>query len=105
MDLLMKHKKRRSFEQNINSNQNEKNSILVSEEGVVSNLKAEVVECVASTLDSPPLSSNKVEVETIVNRRYKELHDMIASKQEAIMNQIVQKLTSDFECKIEALRS
>ena len=64
----------------------------MSEEGVVSNLKAEVVECVASTLDSPPLSSNKVEVETIANRRYKELHDMIARKQEEIMNQTVQKI-------------
>ena len=57
-----------------------KNSILVSEEGVVKNLKAEVVECVASTLDSAPLSSNKAEVETIVNGGCKELHDMIATR-------------------------
>jgi DNA gyrase/topoisomerase IV subunit A len=67
----------------------------------VSTLKAKDAECeVSSTLDKQ-ISSK---VESIINRRCEGLHETIASKQEE-MNHIVQKLTSDVESQIEALRS
>ena len=91
IDLLMEHKKWSG--QHL---QDEKKSILSE----VSTLKAEDFECLVSTLDER-LSSK---VESIINRRCEELHDMIASKQEE-MNQTVQKLTSDFEALRNELTS
>jgi hypothetical protein len=95
IDILMEHKTR--SEQNLKDSNEGENTSTLSD---VSTLKTEVEECVASTLDEQ-LSSK---VESIVSHRCKELHDMIASKEEE-MNQTVQKLTIDFESKIEALRS
>ena len=88
IDLLMKHEKRPG-QYLMDSKQDEKKSILSD----VIIPKAYDAECVAYKLDKQ-LSSK---VESIVNHRCKELQEE--------MNQTVQKLTSDFESKIEALRS
>ena len=89
IDLLVEHRNGLG-KYLMDSNQRDtKNSTLTE----VRTLKAKDTECVAST-SNEQLSSK---VESIVSRHCEELHDMIAIKQEEI--------TSNFESKIEALRS